>query len=425
MIVGGGVAGLLLATRLGRESARHGDAQVTLIDASPTHIWKPMLHTIAAGTRDVSQQQVAYVAHAAAHGFTYAVGRMRGLDRTRREVQLDPVLAHDGAHVLDARTVPYDVLILALGSRANDFGLPGVAEHCHFIDSQQQAESFNHQLRAHALRSVANDEALRIVVAGAGATGVELAAELSRTFELAAAYGDPQIRERLKLTLIEGGPRVLGAFPEAISTSSQAQLEALGFRVLTDTRIAGATAQGFLRDDGALIPGDMLVWAAGVKAPEVLGRLAQDGLETTANHQLKVRPTLQVTHDDDIFAVGDCASFIADGASRPLAPTAQVASQQAEHLARHLRAWRAGKPMPAFVPRDFGALVSLADYNAFGALGQFGIFRGGLIRGAIAQWSHAMLYRRHQQAVHGFGGAALLWGSEKLGALGRPRIRLA
>ncbi|VVD97982.1 NAD(P)/FAD-dependent oxidoreductase [Pandoraea nosoerga] len=424
VIVGGGIAGLMLATRLGRTLGRSGSARVTLIDSHPTHLWKPMLHAVAAGTRDVTRTEVTYLAHACSHGFTYQAGRMCGLDRRRREVVLGEMAGPDGSRLLGERRVPYDALVLALGSQADDAHLPGVRDVCHFIDSQPQAEAFHAALRCEALRSVVNDDALRIVIAGGGTTGVALAAELSRTFALAAGYGDPQIAERLKLTLVERAPRLLGAFPPDVSASTQARLEGLGFRVLTDTRIVCADRDGFYRDDGQLIPGDLLVWAAGVKAPDVLRGIG--GLTTNDANQVVVRNTLQTAQDERVFALGDCASLTPAPGEFPLPPTAQVATQQAAHLGRHLGAWlEEGRAIAPFVYRAPGALVSLSGYNASGALGRFGFFKGGIVRGRFAQWSHAMLYRRHQHALHGFARATVLLGAEKLGGLRGPRIRLA
>ncbi len=382
-----------------------------------------MLPTVAAGTRDGTPTRVTYLAHACRNGFEYQAGRMCGLDRARREIVLGEMEAPDGSRLLGERRVPYGALVLALGSQADDACLPGVRDVCHFIDSEPQAEAFNAAMRGEALRSVVNDDALRVVIVGGGTTGVELAAELSRTFALAAGYGDPKICERLKLTLVERGPRVLGAFPSDVSASTQAQLERLGFRVLTDTRIVCADRDGFYRDDGQLIPGDLLVWAAGVKAPDFLQGIG--GLATNGANQIVVRATLQTAQDERIFALGDCASMTPAQGGRPLPPTAQVATQQAAHLGRHLGAWLEGRAIPPFVYRDPGARVSLSGYNAFGALGRFGFFKGGIVRGQFAQWSHAMLYRRHQHALHGFARATVLLGAEKLGGLRGPRTWLA
>jgi NADH dehydrogenase len=422
VIVGGGIAGLLLATRLGDTLGRSGRAHVTLIDKSATHVWKPMLHTIAAGTRDVQQQQVTYLAHARDHGFDYQPGEMDGLDRNARVVKLAELRAPSGEVVIGPRTVEYDVLVLALGSRANDFGTPGVAEHCHFIDSQAQAEVFNEALRIRIFQSVVTNNPLCVSIVGAGATGVELAAELSRLLEVAASYGDPHVRSRLNLTLYESAPRILAAFPPEVSESSEAQLRHIGFTVKTDTRVTGADPDGLRLGDGSKQTADLMVWAAGVKAPDFLGKL--DGIAANRSNQIYVRPTLQALGDDTIFAVGDCSTLTLAGNERPLAPTAQVATQQAQFLAKHLPDWLGGSPLPTFAFRDLGALVSLSDYNAFGTLGQFGFFRGGFIKGRFAQLSHAMLYRQHQQALHGFRKASLLWSAERINGLVRPGIRL-
>ena len=422
VIVGGGIGGLLLATQLGQQLGRSGRAAVTVVDKSPTHIWKPMLHTLAAGTRSLQQQQVVLLAHASEHGFTYQPGEMRGLDRESREVLISDLRSPDGELRVPAHRIPYDVLILAMGSHANDFGTPGVRDHCHFIDSLAQAEVFNDALRTRVMRAMAQDERLRVAIVGGGATGVELAAELSRLLELASSYADPTLRDRLDLTLLEGGPRILQAFTPAISASATHQLRNIGFQVLTGASVIAAEAEGFRQADGNLVPADLMVWAAGVKGITFAEGL--DGLELNHANQVRVRPSLQSTTDDTVFVLGDAASLTLAGATRALPPTAQVATQQAQHLARHLPAWLEGRPLPEFAFRDFGALVSISDYNAFGTLGDFGFFRGASIKGRFAHLSHALLYRRHQHALHGFRKATLLWMAERLNGCVQPRVRL-
>ncbi|MGN4152958.1 NAD(P)/FAD-dependent oxidoreductase [Burkholderia gladioli] len=422
VVVGGGIAGLLLATRLGDTLGRKQRADVTLIDKSPTHIWKPMLHTIAAGTREIQQQQVIFLAHAREHGFTYQPGEMVGIDRATREIDLAAIETSAGETLIGPRRIGYDVLILAVGSRANDFGTPGVTSHCHFIDNQVEAEAFNEALRVRIFQSVVMKRDLRVSIVGAGATGVELAAELSHLLEVASSYGDPAIRERLKLSLYESGPRILAAFPETVSKSSEAQLRQIGFEVHTGTRVTAAGPDGLQLADGGSQPADIMVWSAGVKAPTFLGQLA--GIEVNRSNQVAIGPTLQSVDDEHIFALGDCASYTPAGRERALPPTAQVATQQARFLARHLPAWLEGKPLPDFRFQDLGALVSISDYNAFGTLGQFGFFRGGFIKGRFAQLSHAMLYRQHQYALHGLRKSALLWSAERLNGCVRPTIRM-
>jgi NADH:ubiquinone reductase (H+-translocating) len=422
VVVGGGVAGIILATRLGRLLGRRGRARISLVDRSWIHVWKPMLHTFAAGTWNIYQQQVQFVAHARMHHFEYMPGQLDAIDRTARRIRLAP-LQTDGVVVAGTRELAYDVLVLAFGSRANDFGTPGVVEHCHFIDSHDQADAFNGRLRAQVVRSFAQGGNIDIAIVGGGATGVELAAELSRMVELAAGYGEAEIRRRLHLTLLESASRILSAFPEAISDLAASQLRLLGVDVRTGVRVVAADADGFHLEGGERVPAALKVWAAGIRAS---GSFDDSGLELNRAGQVVVGPNLQAKGEQHIFALGDCASLVPEGAGRPLPSTAQVANQQAMHLIRHLPNWlHRGKPVPSFSFRDFGALVALSDYNAFGTLGRFGFFKGGFIKGRFAQLSHAVLYRRHQLSLHGPSRAALLWLAERINALVQPTIRIS
>ncbi|WP_245639862.1 NAD(P)/FAD-dependent oxidoreductase [Paraburkholderia heleia] len=343
--------------------------------------------------------------------------------RRRIIVKLAPLHAPDGRLLVPARRLGYDALVIAIGSEANDFGTPGVQEHCFRIDSRRQADAFNQEVRIRMLQCLTREQDLSIAIVGGGATGVELAAELVQLTEAAVAYGAKGLASRIRITLIESGPRLLAAFPEDISAATRARLGTLGIEVMTGTRVTAATADGFELGGGGRVEASLKVWAAGVKAPEFLAGL--DGLETTRGNQLVVQPSLQTTRDPAIYAVGDCASYTPAGAERPLAPTAQVAHQQAQHLIRHLPgAVLRGQPIPDFVYRDFGALVSLADYDAFGSLGKFGLFKRTTIRGRLAQFSHAMLYRSHQARLYGFWRGGLVWLVDRLNMRLRSSIRL-
>ena len=422
VVVGGGVAGLEIASALGQLKDRH-IASVTLVDADSAHVWKPMLHTIAAGTRDLAQQQTTYLAQASDTHFAYQPGAMSGLDRTRKEIILDPIWAEDGREVVPARRLPYDKLVMAVGSGANDFGTPGVQAHCYMIDSRRKADDFNREIRLRMLRCMTENETLQVAIVGAGATGVELAAELVQLSESAQAYGALGQGAKFQIVLIEAGARILPSFPEAISRATQQRLEKLGVRVLVQRKVLAAHADALVLDGDERLPAGLSVWAAGVKAPEFLAQL---GLPTTRSHQLLVNDDLQ-TADPDIYAVGDCASYTLPGEKTPLPPTAQVAHQQARYLIELLpkvlasRSPYAGK---GFAYRDFGALVALAHYDAYGSLGKFGLFNGGMIRGRLAMLSHIWLYRSHQARLYGFWRGGLLWLVDLMNARLRPSIRL-
>jgi len=241
--------------------------------------------------------------------------------------------------------------------------------------------------------------------------------------ELADGYGEAEIRRRLRLTLLESAPRILSAFPEAVSHAAASQLRLLGVDVRTGVRVVAADADGFQLEGGERVPAALKVWAAGIRAS---GSFEDSGLALNRAGQVMVGPNLLAKGEQQIFAVGDCASLVPEGAGRPLPTTAQVANQQAMHLIHHLPNWlRQGKPVPPFRFRDFGALVALSDYNAFGTLGRFGFFKGGFIKGRFAQLSHAVLYRRHQLSLHGPARAALLWLVERINLLVQPPIRIS
>jgi NADH dehydrogenase len=325
--------------------------------------------------------------------------------------------------LVHARRIRYDALILATGSQANDFGTPGVAEHCFKIDSRQQANAFNQEVRLRMLQALAQGIDLPIVIVGGGATGVEMAAELVQLKESAIGYGAHELAPRLSVQLIESGPRLLAAFPQDIAAATRARLESLGITVMTDTRVKAATAEAFVLADGTQVPATLKVWAAGVKAADFLNGL--DGLETNRTNHVVVTPSLQSTVDPHVYAVGDCSSLTLQGAERPLPPTAQVAHQQAQHLIAHLPAkLMKGTPIPDFAYHDFGALVSLGEYDAYGSLGKFGLLRGVTLRGRLAQISHVMLYRSHQARIHGVWRGSLLWLVDRINTRVRASIRL-
>ena len=421
VVVGGGVAGLEVATALGKLGSDCIES-VMLVDSDSAHVWKPMLHTIAAGTRDLAQQQTTYLAQASDAQFAYQPGEMCGLDREAREILLAPIHAPDGRELVAGRRLPYDKLVIAVGSGANDFGTQGVNEHCFMIDSRRKADAFNQEIRLRMVRCMASGEPLQVAIVGGGATGVELAAELVQLAESATAYGALGEAAKFRIVLIEAGARLLPSFPEEIAEATRVRLQALGVSVIVGGRVSRATEQGFELANGELIPASLRVWAAGVKAPEFLTQL---GLQTTRNNQLLVNDALQ-TSDPDIYALGDCASYTLPGKEEPLPPTAQVAHQQARYLIEtlpHVLERPGAKPV-GFAYRDFGALVSLAHYDAYGSLGKFGLFNGGVIRGRLAMLSHIMLYRSHQARLYGFWRGGLLWLIDLMNSRLRPSIRL-
>ncbi|MNZ41712.1 NADH dehydrogenase [compost metagenome] len=426
VIVGGGAGGLELATRLGRTLGKRGKAQVTLVDANLTHIWKPLLHEVAAGSLNSSEDELNYVAQAKWNHFEFQLGRLSGLDRASKRIQLAATLDEQGRELVPARTLAYDSLVIAIGSTTNDFGTLGAAEHCIFLDTREQAERFHRQLLNHYLRAHAgqqSDEQISVAIVGAGATGVELAAELHHAAHELAAYGLNRIQpQNMRITLIEAGPRVLPALPERISGPVHRTLEKLGVRVMTGAAVSEVMADGLKTSAGEHIPASLKVWAAGIRAPALLKDL--DGLESNRINQLLVRPTLQTTLDDDIFAFGDCAACpLGDGSERNVPPRAQAAHQQASLLARAFTLRLEGKPLPEYRYQDYGSLISLSRFSAIGNL--MGNLMGSVkLEGWLARMFYISLYRMHQMALYGRFRTVLLMLSDRLGRSTEPRLKL-
>ncbi|MCW5604781.1 MAG: NAD(P)/FAD-dependent oxidoreductase [Burkholderiales bacterium] len=407
VIVGGGAGGLELATRLGDRLGRRGRAQITLVDRSRIHLWKPLLHEVAAGSMDVDRHMLDYLAQARWHHFRFQLGTMDGLDRARRVVRIAPTHDAEGRLLIGGRELSYDALVIATGSRTNDFGTPGAKEHAISLDTAAQAERFHDRLisaciRANAQAGPLRPEQLHVAIIGAGATGVELAAELHHTTRELVAYGLEKIDpgRDIRITLIEAGPRVLPALPERLSTSTGKLLTSLDVQVLTGARVTAVEADGVQLADGRKIPAELTVWAAGIKAADFLKDLA--GLETNRLNQLVVHQTLQTTRDPDIFAFGDCASCPWPEKNTTVPPRAQAAHQQASHLCRMLPGYIQGKALEPFRYRDFGSLVSLGDYSTVGSL-MGAIMRGSVtIEGWFASLMYRALYKMHEYALHGF-----------------------
>jgi NADH dehydrogenase len=175
-------------------------------------------------------------------------------------------------------------------------------------------------------------------------------------------------------------------------------LERLKVQVHTSARVSAVLADGVKLADGRHIPAELVVWAAGVKAPEILTRL--DGLETNRINQLLVRPTLQTTLDDAVFAIGDCACCPWPGHDQPVPPRAQAAHQQASHMVGQIRRRLAGKPLADYHYRDRGSLVSLG-YSTVGSLMGNLIGPSLFIEGLFARLMYKSLYTMHQMALHG------------------------
>ncbi|PFG10465.1 NAD(P)/FAD-dependent oxidoreductase [Marinobacter sp. LV10MA510-1] len=428
VIVGGGAGGLELITSLGNTLGKKGKARITLVDAGLTHVWKPLLHEVASGSLDANANEINYRAHARKHHYEFQLGRMSGLNRATKTLVVAPFMGEDGAEVVPEREIAYDTLVISVGSTANDFGTPGAQKNCLFLDSLIQARRFHNLMLNAFLRK--NHEAqqgrqhrLHINIIGAGATGVELAAELRLASRELPVYGMNHLRASdVSISVIEAADRILPALPTRLSSAATRELEHLHVKVLTGQPVSEIKEDLLVMKDGTELPSDMTIWAAGIKAPVFLSNL--EGIEVNRNNQLVVLQTLQTTHDTDIFALGDCAACPQPGSERPVPARAQAAHQQADALFKTLCNRLQGKAAVPFVYNDHGSLINFSRYTTVGNLMGNLSGRSMYIEGKVARLFYASLYRMHQVALHGFLRTGVIWLMDKVSRAMQPRLKL-
>ncbi len=413
VIVGGGAGGLELATKLGDSLGKKKKAEITLIDCTKTHVWKPLLHEIAAGSMNPDKHELEYMAQAHWHHFRFRLGRMDRLNRRKKEISIASYIDEDGKEIIPRRSFQYDTLIISVGSTTNDFGIKGAAEHSIALDTQEQAEVFHQKLHHAILKAQTQKKAiqpgqLEVVIVGAGATGVELAAELHKATREMTAYGIDRVNpdRDIKISIIEASSRLLPALPKKLSHSVELELRKLRVHLYMGERVTSVSAKGVTTHTKRFVPSALVVWAAGVKAPDFLKKI--DGLETNSINQLLVHTTLQTTRDDSIFAFGDCAACPIDGTDQFVPPRAQAAHQQASLLFKSMKMRVKGKVnLPQYIYKDYGSLVNMGEYSTVGNL--MGSLMGGsmFIEGFIARLMYQSLYKMHLMALHGFMSTAL------------------
>ncbi|OBS97039.1 NADH dehydrogenase [Vibrio tasmaniensis] len=424
IVVGGGAGGLELATKLGRTLGRKKRAQITLVDRKASHLWKPLLHEVATGSLDEGVDALSYRAHAKNHYFDFQMGSLNDIDRERKVIALSELKDDHGELLMPSRELEYDILVMAIGSTSNDFNTPGVRDNCIFLDSPEQAHRFRTEMNNQFLKLHAKNGqgTVDIAIVGAGATGVELSAELHNAVKELRTYGFGDLdSSKLNVNLVEAGERILPALPPRISSAAHSELTKLGVNVRTNTMVIQADSEGLTTKDGDKIPAQIMVWAAGIKAPDFLKDIG--GLETNRINQLVVKNTLQTTLDDDIFAIGDLAQCTqADGSFVP--PRAQAAHQMASCAFSNIIAKLNGRDLKDYVYKDKGSLVSLSRFSTVGSL-MGNLTKGSMmVEGRIARVVYISLYRMHQVALHGIIKTSLMMLVGRINRVLRPNLKL-
>jgi NADH dehydrogenase len=404
IIVGGGAGGLELACKLGRKLGRD---RVTLIDHAFYHIWKPSLHEVAAGTMDMHKEGLPYTMLAHHNDFTFVYGSFAGLDAENSEITISAVEEDSGDVIIPQRRLRYSKLCIAVGSTSHYFNTPGAAENTISLNGPGDAERFRLEMIkqmswAENDKERNPDAGVDVIIIGGGATGVELAAELREASNKYIDYGFRRLdaTRDIRITLIEGAPRILPPLPEKVAATATALLEERHVRVVAGCRVAKIVSGEVQDSTGHSYSYNICVWAAGIKAPAFLAHL---GLPTNAAGQLEVTPTLNVEGCANIYAFGDCAACTMEDGRR-VPPRAQAAHQQADYLYQaFLRQLRTGQAHSApYIYRDYGSLVSVGSQTSVGTLMGSLKGRSWFVRGGIARLMYVSLHLLHDRAVLGW-----------------------
>lgn len=430
VVVGGGAGGIELVVSLSRKY-KNSQYKVILIDKEKTHIWKPHLHEVAAGSLDSHYEQVDYLNLASKFNFEFIWGEMCNLNKDTKTVTVKPKFNNSGEEILPEREVKYDNLIIAIGSTSNDFGTPGVRENSFSLDDLISANNFHETMLEKVLQkehqTSGEGEHFCVSIIGGGATGCELAMSLHQTTRQLSQFGLENLKNKpIKITLINAADQVLPGMSQKISDGATAILKDAEVKVLNSSKVIALEKNKAIIDHkGEKIElfADMQVWAAGVKSPDFLSKL---GLETNRGNQFIVNGQLQ-TSDSSIFAIGDCAcvkwiNAPKDGMNVP--PRAQSAHQMSEYLVKYLDKINSGIKVPDFVYKDFGSLISLGSGETVGTLMGFLQGKSLFVEGKVAKLMYLHLYQHHQIKINGLIPAFFLLIGKLIQKRFKPTVKL-
>jgi NADH dehydrogenase len=404
LILGGGFGGLLAAQKLKR-----AQVQVTLIDRRNFHLFQPLMYQVATGSLSpgdiaaplrsvLSRQKNAQV----------LLGEAADIDPTAKRVSLK-----DGA------VFNYDALIVATGSQTSYYGNDSWRPWAPSLKSVEEATNIRHKLfnaLERAERAETEEEAsqwLTFVIVGAGATGMELAGALAEIANQTLRHDFRRINPRnARIILMEGGPRVLPAFPEELSLKAEKLVSRLGVEIEKGVMVTGVDENGvtYKKDDlTEKLAAKTVLWAGGVTT-NAFGKTlaARTNAETDRSGRIKVTPQLAIPNYPDIFVVGDLASSV-DEKGKPLPGVAQVAMQGGVYAAKAIRARIAGKPeLPPFHYFNKGDLAVIGRAAAVANI--FGFHVSGLLAWLIWLFVHLIYIVEFQRRVVVF----IQWGFEYL-----------
>jgi len=361
VILGGGFGGLYAALRLQSLLRGRRDVDVTLVNRENFFLFTPMLPQVA--TSGLDTRHIVATIRRICPRIRFYEADVKAVDFANKTV----TIVHSGAR---PRTLPYDQLLLALGSVTNFFGIPGLAEHALTMKSLSDAI----RLRNHALDMLERAELetdagrrrelLTFVVAGAGFAGIETAAELDIFMRRAARSYRSFTPADIRTVIVDAQDRIL---PELSPTLAQFTLQTLqkrGVEFHLNAKVAGADASGVTLHAGERIATHTLVWTGGVAAHPFIATLPG----ATSRGRLPTEPTLAMRGSDRVWAVGDCAEVL-DAQGKPYPPTAQHALREGGHAGDNILAAIDGRALRPFAFTAIGQMANLGRHRGVAMVG--------------------------------------------------------
>lgn len=404
VILGGGFGGLVAAQTLKR-----ANAQITLIDKRNFHLFQPLLYQVATGS--LSPGEIAAPLRS-------VLSRQKNTEVLLGEaVDLDPLAKN--VTLRDGAVFPYDSLIIATGSETSYYGKNEWRDVAPSLKTIEEATAIRHKLLyafERAERSATEAEArawLTFVIVGAGATGLELAGALAEIARETLRHDFRRIRpEEAHIILLEGGPRVLAAYPPDLSAKAESLLTRLGVDIRKDTFVTSIDSNSVAFKHGTTsgkLDAKTILWTGGVDATDFGRRLARrTSAETDRFGKIKVLPDLTIPNFPDIFVVGDLA-FVQNEEGKPVPGVAQPAIQEGRYAAKVILARLAGKPnLPPFRYFNKGDMAVIGRAAAVASI--FGIHISGLLAWFTWLFIHLMYIVQFQSRVQVF----IQWGFEYL-----------
>lgn len=384
VILGAGFGGLATAHALGR------DAEITVVDRNNYQTFLPLLYQVA--TAGIAADHIAYPIRGALRkaGGRFFMGSPISIDHKNKTIKID-----------SSEVIPFDHLVIALGSTTADFGIPGVNEFGLGMKSIHESLVIRSEImrRYEDLCRFQDDTRLKVVIVGGGPTGVEMAGALSELVNGPLRRDQAQAAANIDVYLIEAGPRILPMFDQSLTDKAQADLQKLGVNLMLKTAVKSLESGQINFIDGTSMRAHVVIWAAGVTSSPAIYDLSVP----TQGARLKTELTMQVSNYPYIWAVGDCAG-VPGANGRFLPQVAPVAMQQGRFVAAQIKRLTKGQELKEFVYKDKGSMATIGRHKAIiqikkfkisGPIAWFGwlflhIFYllGGRNRiGTIADWS--------------------------------------